>query len=98
MEDPVEGRIALFLGLAASLNLFLFLFNLLPILPLDGGHVAAALYEGVRRGFARMTGRPDPGPVDTARLLPVAYVVAAVLLSAGVIVIWADLVKPITLG
>lgn len=98
MEDPVEGRIALFLGLAASLNLFLFLFNLLPILPLDGGHVAAALYEGVRRGFARMTGRPDPGPVDTARLLPVAYVVAAVLLGAGVIVIWADLVKPITLG
>jgi membrane-associated protease RseP (regulator of RpoE activity) len=98
LDDPVEGRIAIFLGLAASLNLFLFLFNLLPILPLDGGHIAAALYEGARRTLARLTGRPDPGPVDTARLLPIAYVVAAVLLGAGVIVIWADLVKPITLG
>jgi membrane-associated protease RseP (regulator of RpoE activity) len=98
LDDPVEGRIAIFLGLAASLNLFLFLFNLLPILPLDGGHVAAALYEGFRRTVARITGKPDPGPVDTARLLPVAYVVAAILLGAGVIVIWADLVKPITLG
>lgn len=98
LDDPVEGRIAIFLGLAASLNLFLFLFNLLPILPLDGGHVAAALYEGSRRTFARLTKRPDPGPVDTARLLPVAYVVAVVLIGAGAIVIFADLVKPITLG
>lgn len=97
-DDPLEGKIATFLGLAASLNLFLFLFNLLPILPLDGGHVAAALYEGARRWISRFLGRPDPGPVDTARLLPVAYVVAAILLGAGVIVIWADLVKPITLG
>ena len=97
-DDPIEGKVATFLGLAASLNLFLFLFNLLPILPLDGGHVAAALYEGVRRWFARVFGRPDPGPVDTARLLPVAYVVASILLGAGVIVIWADLVKPISLG
>lgn len=98
LDEPWEGKALRFLGLAAALNLFLFLFNLLPILPLDGGHVAAALYEGLRRGVARLIGRPDPGPVDTARLLPVAYVVAAVLLGAGVIVIWADLVKPITLG
>jgi len=80
------------------LNLFLFLFNLLPVLPLDGGHIAGALYESVKRFFARVRGRPDPGPVDTARLLPVAYVVAAVLLGVGLVVIWADLVKPITLS
>lgn len=98
MDEPVNARIATFLGLVASLNLFLFLFNLLPILPLDGGHVAGALYEGGRRNVARLRGRPDPGPVDVARLLPVAYVVAAVLVSVGVIVIWADLVKPISLG
>jgi len=36
--------------------------------------------------------------VDTAKLLPVAYVVAGVLILVGVVVIWADLVKPITLG
>lgn len=98
MDEPLEAKAATFLGLAASLNLFLFLFNLLPILPLDGGHVAGALYEGARRSVARLRGRPDPGPVDVARLLPVAYVVAALLVAMGVVVIWADLVKPISLG
>ena len=98
MDEPMRAKAATFLGLAASLNLFLFLFNLLPILPLDGGHVVSALYEAVRRRLALWRGRPDPGPFDTAKLLPVAYVVAGVLLLMGVIVIWADLVKPITLG
>ena len=98
MDEPIVAKAATFLSLAASLNLFLFLFNLLPILPLDGGHVASALYEGLRRSIAKVRRKPDPGPVDTARLLPVAYVVAGMLLLMGVIVIWADLVKPITLG
>jgi len=98
MQQPLTSKVATFLGLAASLNLFLFLFNLLPILPLDGGHVAGALYESVKRFIARVRGKPDPGPVDTARLLPVAYIVAAVLLGVGLVVIWADLVKPITLS
>lgn len=98
MDEPLNAKVATFLGLAASLNLFLFLFNLLPVLPLDGGHVAGALYEGSRRTVARWRGRPDPGPVDIARLLPVAYVVAGVLICMAVVVIWADLVKPITLG
>jgi membrane-associated protease RseP (regulator of RpoE activity) len=98
MEQPVQARVATFLGLIASLNLFLFLFNLIPVLPLDGGHVAGATYEAGRRGVARVRGRPDPGPVDVARLLPVAYVVATVLVGVGIIVIWADLVKPISFG
>ena len=97
-DEPLMAKAAIFLGLAASLNLFLFLFNLLPILPLDGGHVVGALYEGTRRRIAGIRGRPDPGPVDMARLLPVAYVVAGLLLVMGVVVIWADLVKPISLG
>ena len=98
MDEPLMSKAATFLGLAASLNLFLFLFNLLPVLPLDGGHVAGAMYEGLRRQFAKVRGRSDPGPVDIARLLPVAYVVAAALVCMGVIVIWADLIKPISLG
>jgi len=97
-QEPVEGKIAMFLGLAASLNLFLFLFNLLPILPLDGGHVAGALYEGARRQIARLRRKPDPGPVDVAKLMPVAYVVAMALVVVGAVVILADIVKPITLG
>jgi membrane-associated protease RseP (regulator of RpoE activity) len=96
-DEPIKAKAAAFLGLAASLNLFLFLFNLLPLLPLDGGHVAAASYEGVRRRLARLRGAPDPGPVDTAKLLPLTYGVAAVLLVSGVIVIWADIVAPISL-
>ena len=97
-DEPMKAKVGTFLGLLASLNLFLFLFNLIPILPLDGGHVAGALYEGGRRQVARWRGRPDPGPVDMARLLPVAYVVAGVLMAMAVVVIWADLVKPISIG
>ena len=98
MDQPLTAKVATFLGLAASLNLFLFLFNLLPILPLDGGHVAGALYEGARRKVAQVRGRPDPGPVDIARLLPVAYIVAGALMAMAVVVIWADIVKPISIG
>ncbi len=97
-DAPPSWRIAQFLAIVASLNLFLFLFNLLPVLPLDGGHVAGALYEGARRQVARVRGRPDPGPVDVARMLPVAYSVALVLIAMSVIILWADIVKPIRLG
>ncbi len=97
-DAPASWRIAQFLAIVASLNLFLFLFNLLPILPLDGGHVAGALYEGARRRVARWRGQPDPGPVDVARMLPVAYTVAVLLIGMSVIILWADIVKPIRLG
>jgi membrane-associated protease RseP (regulator of RpoE activity) len=97
-DAPPTWRIAQFLAIVASLNLFLFLFNLLPVLPLDGGHVAGALYEGARRQVARVRGRPDPGPVDVARMLPVAYTVALVLIAMSVVILWADIVKPIRLG
>ncbi len=97
-DAPPSWRIAQFLAIVASLNLFLFLFNLLPILPLDGGHVAGALFEGARRQIAKWRGQPDPGPVDVARMLPVAYTVAIVLIGVSVIILWADIVKPIRLG
>lgn len=84
-------------GLAASLNLFLFIFNLVPLLPLDGGHAAGAIFEGVRKRYAKLRQLPDPGPIDTARALPLTYVVAALMLSAGLIVIVADIFNPIVL-
>lgn len=91
-------RAANFLLLLASLNMALFLFNLIPLLPLDGGHVAGALYEGARRQVARWRHRADPGPVDVARLLPLAYGVAIVLISMSALLIYADVVNPIRLG
>jgi membrane-associated protease RseP (regulator of RpoE activity) len=94
LREKVVGVIA-FLG---TLNLFLALFNFIPLLPLDGGHIAGALYEAVRRGFARLFHRPDPGYVDVAKMLPVAYAVAGVLLVTGVVLIYADLVNPVRLG
>jgi membrane-associated protease RseP (regulator of RpoE activity) len=92
---PVADRAASLLGLLGGLNLALFLFNLVPLLPLDGGHVAGALFEAVRRGFAKLFQRPDPGPVDVARLLPVTMAVSGVLALLTVFVIFADIVNPI---
>ncbi|WP_017177001.1 M50 family metallopeptidase [Actinomyces timonensis] len=93
---PLSLRVAQMLMLLGSLNLALFAFNLIPLLPLDGGHVAGALWEGARRRWALAHGRPDPGPVDTARLLPVGQVVFGVLIVMTVILVWVDLVAPIT--
>jgi membrane-associated protease RseP (regulator of RpoE activity) len=91
-------KISTFFSLLAGVNLVLFLFNLLPIYPLDGGHVAGALYEKSRSTVARLRGRPDPGPFDIARLMPVAYVVAGVFLALSALLFIADIVNPITLG
>ena len=90
-------KLSFLLSLLASVNLVLFLFNLLPIYPLDGGHIAGALYERVRAGVARVRGRPDPGPFDIARLMPVAYVVAGAFLVLSAVLVIADVVNPVTL-
>ena len=97
-DDPVADRIVFLLSLLAGLNLFVGMFNFIPLLPLDGGHIAGALYEGVRRGVARLLHRPDPGHVDVAKLLPVAYVVAGVLLLMGIVLIAGDIVAPVQIG
>jgi membrane-associated protease RseP (regulator of RpoE activity) len=98
LDIPPTQRVATMLFLVAGFNLSLFLFNMLPLLPLDGGHIAGALYEAVRRGVARVRHRPDPGHVDVARLLPVAYVVAGVLLVMGLVLIAGDIVAPVRIG
>ncbi len=94
---PVLDKAAFVLSLLAGLNLFLFLFNLIPLLPLDGGHVAGAAWEGIKRGWAKLRHLPAPPPVDIAKALPLTYVVSGLLLVLGAITIVADLVKPITL-
>ncbi|WP_375499945.1 RIP metalloprotease [uncultured Jatrophihabitans sp.] len=114
-SDPgftLKSKIYTLIGLLASVNLLLFLFNLLPLLPLDGGHVAGALVEAVKRGRARLRargrpaplgpdGRPLPRPaifVDTAQMLPVMYAVASVLVVLTLLTLYADIVKPINLN
>ncbi|WP_309708429.1 site-2 protease family protein [Pseudolysinimonas sp.] len=94
---PVADRAASILSLLGGLNLALCLFNLVPLLPLDGGHVAGAIWEGIRRGFAKLFRRPDPGPVDVARLIPITMAVSGVLAVLTVFVIFSDIVNPISL-
>lgn len=96
-EVPLESRFASLISLIAGVNVALMIFNLIPLLPLDGGHVAGALYEALRRRLAKLLGRPDPGPFDISRLLPLTYVVAALLLAMGLLLIYADIVNPIRL-
>jgi membrane-associated protease RseP (regulator of RpoE activity) len=93
-----SARFVVLLSLIASLNLALFVFNLIPLLPLDGGHAAGALWEGLKRQVARLRGRPNPGYVDVAKALPVAYAVSIALIAMSALLIYADVVNPIKLG
>jgi membrane-associated protease RseP (regulator of RpoE activity) len=94
---PVQDKAVALLTLIAGFNLFIGMFNFVPLLPLDGGHIAGALWEGVRRGWARLWRRPDPGHVDVARLLPIAYVMTMAFMVMGVVLILADLFIPVRL-
>ena len=96
-SDRVEAgdKVLFLVTLIAGFNLFIGLFNFVPLLPLDGGHIASALWEALRRGVARLRRRPDPGYVDAAKLLPVAYVVASIMLVMGLVLIVGDLVAPV---
>ncbi|MFI5428098.1 M50 family metallopeptidase [Aeromicrobium sp. UC242_57] len=99
IDDPTwSERAQRVIVLLAGLNLFLAMFNFIPLLPLDGGHIAGALWEAIRRGFAKLRGKPDPGYVDVAKMLPVAYGVGALLMLMSVILIYADIVNPVSLS
>jgi membrane-associated protease RseP (regulator of RpoE activity) len=98
LDIPATQQLASFLILLAGFNLSLFLFNMLPLLPLDGGHIAGALWESLRRNAAKVLRRPDPGPFDVAKLMPVAYVVAGIFVCFTLLVLIADLVNPVRIS
>ncbi|MFJ9739825.1 M50 family metallopeptidase [Streptomyces sp. NPDC101166] len=98
LDIPASQQLAMFVMLLAGFNLSLFLFNMLPLLPLDGGHIAGALWESLRRTVAKVLKRPDPGPFDVAKLMPVAYVVAGIFICFTILVLIADVVNPIKIS
>jgi membrane-associated protease RseP (regulator of RpoE activity) len=87
-----------FLYLLAALNLFVGVFNLLPLLPLDGGHIAVNVYERARNGLRAMRGRPAGPPVDYTKLLPLTYAFALVFIAFAALTLTADIVNPIRIG
>ena len=92
---PVQSKVASLISVLASLNIALFVFNLIPLLPLDGGHIAGALWESIRRGWAKLRKKADPGPFDTAKLMPLTFVVFILLMGMSALLIYADVVKPV---
>ncbi|MFF9243272.1 M50 family metallopeptidase [Streptomyces sp. NPDC014801] len=98
LHIPPTQQLGMALMLVAGFNLSLFLFNMLPLLPLDGGHIAGALWEALRRNTAKVLRRPDPGPFDVAKLMPVAYVVAGIFICFTILVLIADVVNPVRIS
>ncbi|WP_298321860.1 site-2 protease family protein [Haloactinopolyspora sp.] len=96
-EFTAGQRIATFVMLLASFNMAIALLNLVPLLPLDGGHAAGAIWEALKRAFCRVFRRPEPQPVDVAKALPIAYGVAVVLVCMSALLIYADFVNPVRL-
>ncbi|WCC79262.1 site-2 protease family protein [Cutibacterium equinum] len=91
----VGDKVASGASLLGGLNLFLFWFNVVPLPPMDGGHIAGAIYEACKRGIFRLAGKPDPGPADTAMMLPVAWTIGVLMLVMGVILVVADVISPV---
>jgi membrane-associated protease RseP (regulator of RpoE activity) len=96
-DDSWQYKVSFVLLLMVSLNIFVGAFNLLPLLPMDGGHIAAIIYERIRAWFARLRGRPDPGLVDMAKLVPVSFSLFLVIVVFACLLVAANIVNPVNL-
>ncbi|WP_116418864.1 M50 family metallopeptidase [Subtercola boreus] len=97
IDIPLASKVATLVGLLGSVNIGLFVINLVPLMPLDGGHIIGALWEGLRRQLAKLFKRPNPGPVDTAKLMPLTFVVVIFLGGLSALLVYADIVNPVNL-
>jgi membrane-associated protease RseP (regulator of RpoE activity) len=96
-DSPLRSRLGQLLVLLAGLNVSLAVFNMIPLVPLDGGHVVVVWYESLRRRVAALRRRPDPGPVDYRRLMPLTQLVVAFVIVSSLVLIVADVANPISL-
>ncbi|MCX6438892.1 MAG: M50 family metallopeptidase [Actinobacteria bacterium] len=94
----ITERLSTFILIIASLNIFVGLFNLLPILPLDGGHMAVAIADEIRAFIARLRGRARPEAIDVTLLTPITMVVFVILAALTVLLLIADIVNPVILN
>jgi membrane-associated protease RseP (regulator of RpoE activity) len=98
-DESLGVRIASFLLIVAGVNFFVGVFNLLPLLPLDGGHLAVLGYEQGRHKLRRARGyRGELRRVDLNKLLPATYAVMAIFVTLTLVLAAADIVNPINLG
>ena len=94
-HSSLGDRIANLLFIVAQVNFFVGIFNLLPLLPLDGGHVVILLFEQVRSRLYRLVGRHDPGRVDLMKVMPFTYAVVAVFIGLSLLLLYAGIANPI---
>jgi membrane-associated protease RseP (regulator of RpoE activity) len=93
-----QQKVSVVLLIVIEVNIFVGIFNLVPLLPLDGGHLAVVLFERARYWIARLLRRPDPGLVDIKRLIPVSVGVFALIVAFGLLLIAADIINPLSLN
>jgi membrane-associated protease RseP (regulator of RpoE activity) len=93
-----QYKVSFILLLIASLNIFVGIFNMFPLMPLDGGSVAVIVYERIRAWFARLRGRPDPGLVNMAKVAPLSFSLFMIIAVVGVMLVLADIVNPVNLA
>ncbi|WP_067472486.1 M50 family metallopeptidase [Nocardia amamiensis] len=96
-ETAERGYWNMFILVLASLNFFLGVFNLLPLLPLDGGHIAVVIYEKIRNTIRGWKGLAPGAPVNYLKLLPVTYVFVVIGGAYMLLTLAADIVNPIRL-
>jgi len=92
-----QYKVSFVLLIIVSLNIFVGAFNMLPLLPLDGGHIAVIIYERIRAWLARLRGRPDPGLANMAKFLPVSFSLFVILIFFSLTLVLADIVNPVNL-